>query len=142
MRDKGVMKLYRTSRKLYLNKIPTIPKIIKNFIRVVYAATIPYTVEIGKNTKFPHGAQGVVLNDNCIIGNDCIISAGVIIGGKSGTKSVPIIGNNVVVGANSTIIGNVKIGDGAIIGAGSVVVKNVAANTVVVGNPAKPISKK
>jgi len=51
-----------------------------------------------------------------------------------------IIGNNVFLGANAVILAGVIIGDGAIIGAGSVVTKNVEKNTVVVGNPAQPIS--
>ncbi len=33
----------------------------------------------------------------------------------------------------------VTIGDNAVVGAGSVVTKNVEANTVVAGDPAKPI---
>lgn len=37
------------------------------------------------------------------------------------------------------IIGGVTIGDNAGIGAGSVVVHSVDSNTVVAGNPAKPL---
>lgn len=51
--------------------------------------------------------------------------------------SQPIsIGNNVWVGAGVIILAGITIGDNAVIGAGSIVTKNVAANTVVVGNPA------
>lgn len=52
-----------------------------------------------------------------------------------------IIGKNVWIGAGVIILPGVHIGDGAVVGAGSVVTKDVPANTVVVGNPTKPIKK-
>lgn len=50
-----------------------------------------------------------------------------------------VIGNNVWIGAGAIILPGVKVGDNAVIGAGSVVTKDVEENTVVAGNPAKPI---
>jgi len=47
------------------------------------------------------------------------------------------IGNDVWIGASSVILPGVKINDGAIIGAGSIVCKDVAANAIMVGNPAR-----
>lgn len=51
------------------------------------------------------------------------------------------IGEHVWIGGGAIILGGLSIGDGAIIGAGSVVTKDVAANTTVVGNPARPIRR-
>lgn len=51
------------------------------------------------------------------------------------------IGNTVHVGARSIIMPGVTIGDNCIIGAYSVVTKDVPDNTIVAGNPAKPIGK-
>ncbi|WP_429970759.1 sugar O-acetyltransferase [Fructilactobacillus sp. Tb1] len=48
---------------------------------------------------------------------------------------------NTWIGANSVILPGVTIGKNAIVGAGSVVTKDVPDNTIVVGNPAKPIIK-
>lgn len=42
-------------------------------------------------------------------------------------------------GAGAIVLLGVTIGDNAVVGAGSVVTKNVEANTVVAGDPAKPI---
>lgn len=42
-------------------------------------------------------------------------------------------------GAGAIVLPGVTIGDNAVVGAGSVVTKNVEANTVVAGDPAKPI---
>lgn len=49
------------------------------------------------------------------------------------------IGRNTWIGAGAIILPGVTIGENAIVGAGSVVTHDVAANTVVVGNPAKTI---
>jgi len=82
------------------------------------------------------------------IGNDCLIGPNVQLLAVSHALdpqqrlskenfSQPIsIGNNVWVGAGVIILAGITIGDNAVIGAGSIVTKNVAANTVVVGNPA------
>ena len=42
-------------------------------------------------------------------------------------------------GAGAIVLPGVTIGDNAVVGAGRVVTKNVEANTVVAGDPAKPI---
>ena len=95
--------------------------------------------EIGRGTRFAHNGFGVVINQDAIIGENCVIGKGVVIGGKCGIPRVPHIGNNVEIGANSVVIGPIDIGDYAQIGAGSVVVHDVESYAVVVGNPAKPI---
>lgn len=46
---------------------------------------------------------------------------------------------NAWIGANVTILPGVTIGKNAVIGAGSVVTHDVPDNTVVVGNPARPL---
>jgi UDP-2-acetamido-3-amino-2,3-dideoxy-glucuronate N-acetyltransferase len=45
------------------------------------------------------------------------------------------------IGSGATILAKVTIGEKAIIGAGSVVTKDVPPNTIVAGNPARPLRK-
>ncbi|MBI5449274.1 N-acetyltransferase [Candidatus Gottesmanbacteria bacterium] len=55
-------------------------------------------------------------------------------------KCLPVlIKKGASIGSNTTILGGVTIGEGAMIGAGAVVTKDVAAHSVVVGIPAKPL---
>lgn len=84
-------------------------------------------IEIGK---------GCAISDNvCIADSD----SHCIDGQKDKEKAPVIIGNNVWIGKNVTVLKGVTIGSGAVIGAGAVVTKDVPSNTVMAGNPAKPI---
>ena len=96
------------------------------------------------------GAQ-IRCKERITIGENCAIARNVLImdfdahlityeDGATNRVTAPItIGDSVWIGAGATILKGVHIGDNAIIGAGAVVTKDVKANTIVAGNPAKPI---
>lgn len=55
-------------------------------------------------------------------------------------RAAPIfIGDHVWIGKNGTVLKGVTIRSGAVVGTGSVVTKDLLCNTVVAGNPARPI---
>lgn len=84
-------------------------------------------IEIGK---------GCAISDNvCIADSDSHF----IDGHKEKAIAPVIIGDHVWIGKNVIVMKGVTIGNGAVIGAGSVVTNNVPCNTVVAGNPARPI---
>lgn len=103
-----------------------------------------------------HRLRGVTIGQNVWLGYDCIL--------ETSRPHLITIGNNVVlsvramliahfrgsmgitieddvfVGPGAIILPNVRIGRGAVITAGSVVSASVAPQTVVQGNPARPIA--
>jgi UDP-3-O-[3-hydroxymyristoyl] glucosamine N-acyltransferase len=111
--------------------------IIEDFVEIGNCTTIDRAVMgstiLRKNVKVDnlvHIAHGVDIGENSLI------IANAMIGGS--TK----IGKNVWVAPSSSLINKIEIEDNAVIGLGAVVVKSVKENTVVVGNPAKPLERK
>lgn len=103
-----------------------------------YGFDVPSSVKVGPGFTIHH-PRGILINSHTIIGRDCVIHSGTKIG-QNRANETPVIGDGVNIGVNACIIGAVHIGNGATVGAGAVVVKDVSANTVVAGNPAKPIN--
>ena len=89
---------------------------------------------IGKNLFIDHGV-GVVIGETAIIGNNCTIYQGVVLGGtgKEQGKRHPTLKDNVMVGAGAILLGNIEIGEKAKIGANSVVLQDVPRGATVVG---------
>lgn len=135
----NLINLQKFANKLYLCKIPVVPKIIYYIQFILFNSSVPYKCKIGKNTKFAYGGIGVVIHERAEIGENCIIGQGITIGGKSKEYNVPKIGNNVYIAAGSRIIGNITIGVDVVIGANSVVTKDIPSNCIVAGIPAKII---
>ncbi len=77
------------------------------------------------------------------IGEDTNVGAGTITCNFDGVKkNETVIGRGVSIGSNTSLVAPVTIGDGALTGAGSVVTKDVLKGERVVGNPARPLTKK
>ena len=106
-----------------------------------YGISIPYTTHIGYGFYIGHFG-GIVINKNCVIGNNCNISQGVTLGqtNRGAKKGTPVIGDRVYIGPGAVVIGNIKVGNNVAIGANCVVTKDVPDNGVVVGIPRKVIS--
>src|ERR1700733_1663243 len=128
-----------------------------------------YGCEIGDETKigtFVEIQKNAVVGKRCKISSHSFICEGVRIGDdvfvghgvmfindrdpRASVSGRPItdewaleetiVGDGASIGSNATIMCGVRIGHGALVGAGSVVTANVAPNTVVAGNPAKPMA--
>lgn len=110
---------------------------------VRYGISIPYKTRIGYGFYIGHFG-GIVVNSDCIIGNNVNISQGVTIGqaGKEGDKGSPVIEDNVYIAPNSTIVGKIVIGSNVAIGANAFVNKDIPSGITVGGVPAKIISYK
>jgi UDP-3-O-[3-hydroxymyristoyl] glucosamine N-acyltransferase len=73
---------------------------------------------------------------NVIIGRNCELTAGTIIGGST------TVGDTSWMGLNCTLKNKIKIGNKVIVGAGACVIHNVPDEDVVAGVPAKSIKHK
>jgi len=80
----------------------------------------------------------VIVNSNARIGDNCLLSPGVVIG-QTELGKVPIIGNNCKIWSGAKITGKVRVGDNVVVAPNSCVTKDVPSNCVVAGIPAKVI---
>ena len=130
---------HRIARKLYLLRIPILPKIIQGVIFLIFNSYIPYEAVIGQGTRIGHRGIGVVINRDAIIGKNALIRAHVTIGKKSSRYGAPVIGDNVEIGDGAKILGPIQIGDNVRIGANAVVLCNVPKGATVIGIPGRVV---
>lgn len=135
--------LYRIAHKLWLWKIPLIPRMISTFARFLTGIDIHPGATIGRRFFIDHG-MGVVIGETTEIGDDCLLYQGVTLGGTSSKaeKRHPTLKRGVVVGAGAKVLGNITMGNYAKIGAGSVVVNDVPEHSTVVGVPGRIVTQK
>ncbi|TFG03036.1 MAG: serine O-acetyltransferase [Promethearchaeota archaeon] len=134
--------LYRVSHFFWKLGMPFIPRYISEIARELTAIEIHPGAVIGTDFFIDHGS-GVVIGETAKIGNNVTLYSGVVLGGTSTdpVKRHPTLGNNIVVGTGAKILGPLNIGNNVKIGANSVVIKDVPPNSVVVGVPAKIVSR-
>ena len=89
-------------------------------------------IRIGSFNLLNRGCQ---FGHDDVIGDACVINPGCNISG-----AVTLAGENLV-GTGATILQNLEIGHGATVGSGAVVTRNVRPGVVVVGVPARPMSR-
>jgi serine O-acetyltransferase len=134
-----MLTLFRIANYLHRIGVPLIPRFIYLLNRVVFSIVLPPNVEVGHRATFAYQGLGVVVHAKASLGDDVYIGPQVIIGGRSGETTLPIIGDRVFLGAGCRIMGPVRIGNDATVAAGAVVITDVVEGETVAGVPAKPI---
>lgn len=102
-----------------------------------YGIHLSLTADIGPGLYIGH--LGGICLAHCELGTDCSIGQQTKICSLSNGVG-PRIGARVWIGAHSKIHGAITIGEGATLGAGARVTADVGARTLVMGDPARPIS--
>lgn len=118
-------------------------RISAGFVRNFYGIELPATTRVGRRVLIGH-QHGIIIHQNAVIGDDCILRQGVTIGQDRATPGqaaatvpAPKLGNGVEVGAGAVIMGAITVGDGVRIGPNAVVMRNVPAGAIVAAPPAR-----
>lgn len=110
-----------------------------NYFLRHFSVDISRHATLGKRLRFAH-LPGIVIGTGSVLGDDCILFDGVLIGQSHG--AFPKIGNRVTLCAHCCVLGGVSVGDDVIVLANSVVTHDVPANSIVAGIPAKVLKEK
>ena len=134
---------HRLAHRHYRRNWWTPARLLSHFARFLTGVEIHPGATIGRRVFIDHG-MGVVIGETAVVGDDCLLYKGVVLGGTSleKTKRHPTLGKGVVVGSNACILGAIEIGDGARIGSGSVIVRSVPAEATAVGIPGHVVQRK
>ncbi|MBR0051608.1 MAG: serine O-acetyltransferase [Clostridia bacterium] len=127
---------YRVAHWFYQKGRKTFARYISSVGRFRTGADIHPAAEIGRRLFIDH-AQGVVVGETTVIGNDVTMYQGATLGGtgKETGKRHPTIGDHVMISSGASVLGPVKIGNHVRVGAGAVVLSDVPAYATVVGVP-------
>jgi len=132
---------HRLAHGLWRLQLKFLARLVSVFSRFLTGIEIHPAAQIGAGFFIDHGF-GVVIGETTEIGTDVTLYQGVTLGGTAleAGKRHPTLGNDVIVGAGAKVLGPISLGDCVRVGSNAVVVKDVAANTTVVGIPAKPVA--
>ncbi len=129
------------SQKITKYTILPFAKLMYNHYRHKYGYDISYGIPIGPGLMLCHFGGVVVtakkIGKNATISHCCTIGMRIV----DNEKRFPVIGDSLYMAPGSKIIGDINIGNNAAIGTNAVVLKSLEDNSVVVGIPAKVVSK-
>ncbi len=122
---------------------------IGTFVEVQKGAKIGARCKISSHTFI---CEGVTIEDEVFIGHGVMFTndrfpRATTASGAPQTESdwtcVPTrVKRGASIGSNATLLCGITIGEGALVGAGAVVTKDVPAGATVVGNPARPVTRR
>ena len=108
------------------------------FARQCYGIRLSLSAQIGPGFSITH--FGGVEVQNCRVGEGCCVAQQTRIGSPEDVPG-PQIGDGVWIGAHARILTPVTVGDGATIAPGARVTRNVPKRSLVVGDPARIVSR-
>jgi serine O-acetyltransferase len=134
--------LFRIVHQKLFFPIHIFAKLFKRHYRFKYGFEIDPHAQIGKGLYLTSHV-GMVVVGPINMGKYCNIGHGVTIGRtfKNGIAGRPTLGDKVWIGAGAVIVGPINIGSNVMIAPNSFVNMDVPDNSIVIGNPAKIISK-
>ncbi len=79
--------------------------------------------------------SGAVVEHDCVIGENSHVAPGAVLGGAA------TVGDNTLVGIGSRVLPGAQIGSDCVVGAGAAVVSEVETGQLVIGVPARPLTR-
>ena len=136
--------LCRLAYFFYRLNLGPIAKLISLLNFFLFGIEIAVRCPIGKGLFLPH-TQGIVIGA-WSIGENATIFQGVTLGAKEldfsyKKSSRPLVEDGVTIGAGAKIIGGLVLGSNSRVGANAVVLSDVEAGSLVVGVPARVVTK-
>lgn len=102
-------------------------------VQIMASAVVQANAVVGNNTLINTKAS---IDHDCVLGEHIHVAPGVTLSGKV------TIGDTTHLGTGATVIQGIRIGREVLVAAGAVVVRNVPDESMVMGVPAVPASKK
>lgn len=132
-----------TAAHYFFRKVQDSKGFLKLIYKICYKVFASYrhleissSCSIGPGLYFGH-TYNITINPKAIIGKNCNIHRGVLIGqeNRGRRRGTPKIGDCVWIGINSCIVGRVNIGNDVLIAPNSYVNCDVPDHSIVFGNP-------
>ena len=142
-RSNNKLTLWEKKFFFYFRLCSTHNPLIKLFARYRYKKIrLKHGIEIDPNTQIGKGLYlghpyNISINPHTIIGNNCNIHKGVVIGAENRGRreGTPTIGDNVWIGINAAVVGKISVGNDVLIAPNSYVNFDIPSHSVVYGNP-------
>jgi serine O-acetyltransferase len=133
--------------RLHSRSLEVLPYVFQRVMIALTGIQISADAHIGPGLYIPHGGFMVIGAGR--VGRDCNFYQGVTLGLSVDTldspdfkPTVPTLGDGVWVFPGAVIVGDVTIGDDAAVSANSLVVRDVPPGGVVMGVPARLVSRR
>lgn len=135
------------SCRAYQKRLLPLAKLLKLVNYLAFHCILPFQAKIERDIVLEHYGLGIVVHPNVTIGHRVRLYHHVTLATETwvGSEHRIVIENDVVIGTGATILGrgdqSLHIGAGARIGAGAVVTRDVAPGQVMVGVPARELTR-
>ena len=121
-------------------KFPSLihPTIDMSFVEIGQGCVLCQATILGGFIKI---GNFVTFRTHCQISHDTVIEDHVFVGPGANIGSNVLLKKGCFIGQGAIVMRGITVGEKSVVGAGAVVTKDVAPETVVIGIPAKPMTK-